>query len=40
MNASIVTAAVLWRFKQVPEPVVVVVAALVGLDAYPLVGHA
>ena len=27
---------VLWRFKKVPEPAVVLVAALVGLAAYPL----
>lgn len=34
------TAAVLWRFKKLPEPVVVLAAALVGLAVYPLVTHA
>ena len=33
---ALVTAGVLWRFKKLPEPVVVLVAALVGLAAYPL----
>ena len=37
---AVVTAAVLWRFKKVPEPVVVLVAALVGLVVHPLVAHA
>jgi chromate transporter len=31
--------AVLWRFKKLPEPVVVLAAALIGLAVYPLVGH-
>lgn len=34
------TAAVLWRFKKLPEPVVVPAAALIGLVVYPLVAHA
>jgi len=34
------TAAVLWRFKKLPEPVVVLAAALIGLAVYPLVAHA
>ncbi|HEY1230488.1 MAG TPA: chromate transporter, partial [Ramlibacter sp.] len=33
---ALVTAGVRWRFKTLPEPVVVLVAALVGLAAYPL----
>ncbi|MGZ5270557.1 MAG: chromate transporter [Ramlibacter sp.] len=33
---AIITAAVLWRFKKLQEPVVVVAAALIGLAAYPL----
>jgi chromate transporter len=33
---ALVTVAVLWRFKKVPEPVVVVVAAVVGLVIQPL----
>ncbi len=33
------TAAVLWRFKKLPEPYVVVAAALIGLIAFPLVTH-
>jgi chromate transporter len=36
---AVVTVAVLWRFRKVPEPLVVVVAALIGLAAYPLVSH-
>ncbi|HEY1392719.1 MAG TPA: chromate transporter [Methylibium sp.] len=36
---AIVTAIVLWRFKKVTEPVVVVAAAIVGLIAYPLLSH-
>lgn len=34
------TAALLWRFKRVTEPVIVVAAALIGLVAYPLLVHA
>jgi chromate transporter len=37
---AIATAALLWRFKKLPEPVVVLVAALAGLLAHPLMTHA
>jgi chromate transporter len=37
---AIATALVLWRFKKIPEPLIVVVAALIGLMVYPLVTHA
>jgi len=33
---SVGTAALLWRFKKIPEPLIVLVAALIGLAAYPL----
>ncbi|HEY8880241.1 MAG TPA: chromate transporter [Roseateles sp.] len=33
---ALLTAAVLWRFKKLPEPVVVAVAAIAGLVLYPL----
>jgi chromate transporter len=33
----LLTLAVLWRFKRLPEPVVVLAAAIVGLVIYPLV---
>lgn len=33
------TTAVLWRFKKLPEPVVVLAAALIGLAVYPLITH-
>ena len=36
---ALVTVGVLWRFKKVPEPAVVVVAALAGLVLYPLAHH-
>jgi chromate transporter len=36
---AVVTALVLWRFKKLQEPVVVVAAALIGLAVYPLVHH-
>ena len=36
---ALVTVAVLWRFKKVPEPAVVVVAAIAGLVLYPLTHH-
>ena len=32
---AVVTAVVLWRFKKVPEPAVVIVAALLGLAIFP-----
>jgi chromate transporter len=34
---AIVTAVVLWRFKKVQEPVIVVVAAVIGLVVHPLI---
>lgn len=37
---AVVTAAVLWRFKKLPEPVVVLVAAALGLALHPLMAHA
>jgi chromate transporter len=37
---ALVTVAVLWRFKKVPEPAVVLVAALLGLVVHPLITHA
>ncbi|VTU12852.1 Chromate transport protein [Variovorax sp. SRS16] len=37
---AIGTAALLWRFKKIPEPLVVVAAALLGLLLYPLAKHA
>lgn len=36
---AIATAALLWRFKKLPEPVIVLVAALLGLLLYPLTIH-
>jgi chromate transporter len=33
---AIVTGALLWRFKKLPEPVIVALAALSGLVLYPL----
>ncbi len=38
---ALATVALLWRFKKLPEPVIVAGAALVGLMAYPLqhIGH-
>ncbi len=36
---ALITVGVLWRFKKVPEPLVVVVAALAGLVLYPLTNH-
>jgi len=37
---ALVTAAVLWRFKKLPEPVIVLAAALIGLAVHPLMGQA
>lgn len=37
---ALVTAVVLWKFKKLPEPVIVVAAAVIGLVAYPLLHHA
>jgi chromate transporter len=36
---ALVTAAVLWKFKKVQEPVIVLAAALIGLVVHPLVAH-
>ena len=36
---AIATAAVLWRFRKIPEPVIVLAAALIGLAAHPLLAH-
>jgi chromate transporter len=33
------TAATLWKFKKLPEPLVVVAAACIGLVAFPLLHH-
>jgi len=35
-SIAIVTGAVLWRFRKLPEPVIVALAALVGLAIYPI----
>ncbi len=37
---ALATAAVLWKFKKLPEPVIVVAAAAIGLVAFPLLHHA
>jgi chromate transporter len=37
---ALVTVGVLWRFKKLPEPLVVVAAALLGLVVHPLLVHA
>jgi chromate transporter len=37
---AIGAAVVLWQFKKVQEPVVVVVAALIGLAVHPFLSHA
>lgn len=36
---ALVTVGVLWRFKKVPEPVIVLAAALIGLVVHPLLKH-
>ncbi|MBV8247062.1 MAG: chromate transporter [Comamonas sp.] len=36
---AVATAAILWRFKKVPEPVIVAAAAVIGLIVHPLVTH-
>jgi chromate transporter len=36
---ALVTALVLWKFKKVQEPVIVLAAALLGLVVHPLVVH-
>jgi len=37
---ALVTVAVLWRFKKIPEPVIVLVAAVIGLVVHPLMARA
>ena len=37
---ALVTVGLLWRFKKLPEPLIVVAAALIGLVVYPLMTHA
>jgi chromate transporter len=37
---ALLTTVVLWRFRKLPEPVVVVAAAIAGLLLYPLASHA
>jgi chromate transporter len=37
---ALLTVALLWRFKKLPEPLIVVAAALIGLAVYPLLAHA
>ncbi len=37
---ALVTVTILWRFKKIPEPAVVLVAAPIGLAVYPLMAHA
>ena len=39
LAVCLVTIALLWRFKKLQEPVIVVAAALLGLVAYPLIHH-
>jgi len=34
------TAVLLWRFKKLPEPLVVVIAAVIGLVVHPLITRA
>ncbi|HZE90319.1 MAG TPA: chromate transporter [Rhizobacter sp.] len=36
---AVTTAALLWRFKKLPEPLIVVVAAFIGLVLHPLMRH-
>ena len=39
-HIALVTIGVLWRFKKIPEPAIVAVAAVIGLVVYPMVVHA
>jgi chromate transporter len=34
---AVVTVVLIWKFKKLPEPVIVLAAALIGLVAYPLI---
>jgi chromate transporter len=36
---ALLTAGILWRFKKVPEPVIVLAAALIGLVVHPMLSH-
>lgn len=36
---ALATAALLWKFKRLPEPVIVIGAALIGIVVYPLLRH-
>ena len=36
---ALATAAVLWKFKKLPEPVIVAAAAVIGLVVHPLMAH-
>jgi len=36
---ALVTLGLVWRFKKLPEPLIVLGAAVIGLAIYPLVGH-
>jgi chromate transporter len=36
---ALVTVALLWKFKKLPEPIIVAAAAVIGLIAYPLLHH-
>jgi chromate transporter len=36
---ALATAGVLWRFKKIPEPLIVLVAALIGLVVHPQMAH-
>ncbi|PFH07784.1 chromate transporter [Collimonas sp. PA-H2] len=36
---ALATAALLWKFKKLPEPVIVIGAALIGIAIYPLMHH-
>ena len=37
---ALAAVALLWRFKKLPEPLIVVAAALIGLVVHPLMTHA
>jgi len=36
---ALATAALLWKFKKLPEPIIVIGAALIGIAVYPLLHH-
>jgi chromate transporter len=36
---ALITVAILWRFKKIPEPAIVLAAALIGLLVHPLIAH-